>query len=140
MGARTMARSRADSAAASSVPPRVWMDLHGVLRVDYGFHASITLDLVRKAHRLHQAIAAGRRVPVLVLGHGILDVEWEAYRFAQRPEVGAITAAVALLATTPLERHLAQLFLLYHRPAHPVRVFREDRAAVDWLRQYRLLS
>jgi hypothetical protein len=112
------------------------MDPAGILCVDYGFHATVTLELAREVHRLHRRLAGGRRVPVLIKGRGILDVEWEAYRFAQRPEVNEVTAAVALLATTPLERYLAQMFLLYHRPAHPVRVFSDERAAMDWLRQH----
>lgn len=120
----------------STASPRVWIDREGIVWVDYGFHAVLTEALVREAYRQGRILTGRRRAAVLIKGHNILEVEWEAYRFARCPEVSEATSAMALLVTTPLERYLAKIFLLYHRPAHPVRVFSNQEAAIAWLRPY----
>ncbi len=136
MDSRIGTVTRYDHTESAPAYPEVWLGSDGILRVDYGFHASVTLALVQEANRRHRALMRDRKLPVLVQGHGILDVDWSAYRYAADPAVVEVTAATALLTSTPLERYLSQIFLLYHRPPYPCRVFSTDSEALDWLSQF----
>lgn len=123
---------------ASTPPgmPRVTRTADGVLRFDYSPCASITLQAVEYALARHGTLAPGRRSPVLLLGGRVANVEHAAQRFASAPEVCAVTAALGLVARSFLEHHLARMFLLYHRPPYPARVFRNEDEALAWLRSF----
>lgn len=115
---------------------RVSRDRNGIFRFDYSRCSEISLRQVKAAHAEHRRLDATRRSPVLLVGGHVGHVDYRAQRFASDPSVCAVTAAVALVVNSFLERHLAKLFLIYHRPPYPVQVFSSERVAVEWLRSY----
>jgi len=115
---------------------RVTMGPDGVITIDFHDCDRVTLPVVQEAHARHLALCADRKVPVLMLGHQVSGVDYDAQRFGSTPSVSRAISALALVVHSFLERHLARLFLMYHRPPYPVRVFDDESAARRWLARF----
>jgi hypothetical protein len=116
--------------------PKVWQDQHGIIRIGWG-RGKITLDDMHRAHRRHLSIS-NRPEPVLVYAEcgDTMSIDWAALDYAAGPEVSTITAASALLVNSFMQQHIARLFLWYHRPPYPARIFRTEAEAINWLLPY----
>lgn len=113
--------------------PKVWQDEYGIIRIGWG-RGRITLDDMHLAHERHLAVSTEPR-PVLVYSDfgDTMNIEWAALDYAASEEVAAITAASALLVRSFVQHHFARLFLWYHNPPYPCRIFRNEADAIDWL-------
>lgn len=127
---------RRDRADRNTQCPLVTLEPKGIVRIDYTQCDSISLEAMQRSYSQHVALCPERKSPLLVVGGRVAAVEYKAQRFASSPEVCAITAAAALVAQSFLERHLARMFLMYHRPPYPVQVFRSETEARSWLNGY----
>jgi hypothetical protein len=113
--------------------PRAELADDGIVRVDYGNCGTLTLGVMRDVHAQRQRLS-GSKLPVLLCANHVVGVEYDAQRFACSAAVCAITAAVAIVVRSFLQRHLVEMFLAYHRPPYPTRLFRTEEEALDWLR------
>lgn len=127
---------KADHVHRSALCPVVTLEINGIVHFDYSQCDSISLEAVQRGYSQHVALRPEAKSPVLLVGGRVAAVEYQAQRFASSPEVCAITAAAALVAQSFLERHLARMFLMYHRPPYPVQVFRSETEARSWLNGY----
>lgn len=118
------------------IKPAVTLSDDGILRVDFSRYDRITLASMQYAHAQHVALSPQGKLPVLFLGAGIASVEYKAQRYLSSPEVAAGISAGAILVKSFLERHLARMFLIYHRPPYPVQVFSNENDALIWLRRF----
>ncbi len=116
--------------------PVLTIGADGVVRVDYGPCDRITLAAVRYVHDWRMANGPRHKIPALLVGGRVGSVDYQAQRFASSSEVCAATSAVAFVVQSFLERHLARLFLMYHHPPYPTRVFEDEAMARAWLRNY----
>lgn len=123
-------------AAAPVALPTVTLHADGIVQLDYGPCERITLEVVRHGNARHRELCPGRKSPVLLTGGKVGNVEYSAQRFASSPEVCGVTAAIAIVTRSFLERHLAKMFLMYHRPPYPTRVFSAEPEARAWLRGF----
>jgi hypothetical protein len=121
---------------AGGIKPSVTLGDDGILRVDFSRYDRITLASMQYAHAQHVALCPNGKTPVLTKGAGIGSVEYKAQRFLSSPEVSAGVSAGAIVVKSFLERHLARMFLIYHRPPYPVQVFRNEDDALAWLRGF----
>ncbi len=138
-----MTRRKVD--AASTVPPvrtlspapvalpLVTLDADGIIHLDYGACDGFTLAAIQHANVRHKELRPGCKTPVLLTGGRVGNVEYAAQRYASSPEVCEVTAAVAIVTRSFLERHLAKISLMYHRPPYPTRVFSAEPEARAWL-------
>lgn len=137
MSHRMERRPRPDvPAVADRFTPEVVLGRDGILRIDYSQHDRITLGSIERARAIHAALCPDRKVPVLLQGSRVGSVEYKAQRYLSAPEVCAGIAAGAIVVKSFLERHLARMFLIYHRPPYPVQVFSEEASALAWLRGF----
>jgi hypothetical protein len=91
-----------------------------------GPEARIAGDAVR-------ALAAGRRMPVLLVITGVVGVSVE----ARQVYTGSIAAtAFALVGESPVDRVIAHYLLRSRSETIPAQFFSSESAAVQWLRQY----
>lgn len=95
--------------------------------------AEVTGRDAKDALAAEVAALAGRRMPLLVRLAGIRSMDREARQVfgAAGPDTGI--TAVALVATSPVQRVLANFFLTLSRPPVPVRMFTDDNSARRWL-------
>jgi hypothetical protein len=122
--------------APDDITPVVTLGDDGILRVDFSQYDRITLASIQYVHARHVALCPDRKVPELLKGKGVGSVEYKAQRYLSSPEVAAGVSAGAIVVTSFLERHLARMFLIYHRPPYPVQVFSNEADALDWLRGF----
>jgi hypothetical protein len=122
--------------APGEMTPDVTLGSDGILRIDYSRFDCITLASIECARALHAALCPNRKVPVLLQGKGVGSVEYKAQRYLSSPEVCAGISAGAVVVKSFLERHLARMFLIYHRPPYPVQVFSDEAVALAWLRGF----
>ena len=113
--------------------PKVWLDEHGIIRIGWG-RGKIKLADMHCAHQRHLAISTLPQ-PVLVYAEcgDTMSIEWAALDYAASQEVAAITSASALLVSSFMQQHFARMFLWYHSPPYPARIFRKETEAIDWL-------
>lgn len=122
--------------AAVDITPQVILSEDGILHIDFSQYDRITLGSFQYAHAERMRLCPVGKVPVLFKGKGISSFEYAAQRYAVSPEVCAGICAGAIVASSFLERHLARMFLIYHRPPYPVQVFSDERDAITWLRGF----
>ena len=122
-----------DSTEHAPGEPRVHLDEQGILCIDFSDCSRITREAVEFANRRHRELSPTRPSPVLVLSGQVGRVEYPAQRYASSPEVSEKVAAMALVTHSFLQRHLARMFLMYHRPSYPVQLFADEPAARAWL-------
>ena len=121
---------------ADVIMPKVTLGDDGILRIDFSRYDRITLASMQYAHAQHAALCPDGKIPVLIKGAGIASVEYKAQRYLSSPEVSAGISAGAVVVKSFLERHLARMFLTYHRPPYPVQVFSDESEALAWLRGF----
>ncbi len=91
-----------------------------------GPEARIAGDTVR-------SLAAGRRMPVLLVITGVVGVSME----ARQVYSGSIAAtAFALVGESPVDRVIAHYLLRSSSETIPAQFFTSESAAVEWLRQH----
>jgi hypothetical protein len=126
-----------DSAEEIVDQPRVRLDTDGVFHIDFTGCSRITRAAVEFANRRHRELTSGQPAPVLIVGEYVGRVDYLAQRYASAPEVREMVMALALVADSFLQRHLARMFLMYHRPSYPVQVFADEATAHAWLLRQR---
>lgn len=116
--------------------PLVMLRTDGVVQLDYSPCDRITLQAAQYGNARHRELRPGCKSPVLLTGGKVGNVEYKAQRFASTTDVRDVTSAVALVTHSFMERHLAKMFIMYHRPPYPARVFSTESEALAWLRGF----
>ena len=116
--------------------PIVTLQTDGIVQHDYSPCDRISLEMVRYGNDRHRELCPGIKSPVLLSGGKVGNVEYSAQRFASSPTVSEVTSAIAIVTHSFMERHLAKMFLMYHRPPYPARVFSAEPEACAWLRRF----
>jgi hypothetical protein len=122
--------------APVDVRPDVTLRDDGILHIDFIQYDRITLASIQYAHARHVALCPDRKIPALFKGKAVASVEYKAQRYLSSPEVNKGISAGAIVVKSFLQRHLARMFLIYHRPPYPVQVFSDEADALAWLRGF----
>ena len=90
-------------------------------------HADIILDLCN-----------GNRYPVILDGRNIIaKISHEAREFISNFEpVIKVRSAQAILVNNTATRLLANFYLKFHKPKHPVKLFSNLDEAEEWIKQF----
>lgn len=136
MSSRMENRHGSKPVAADEITPQVTLGEDGILHVDFSQYDRITLASFQYVHTEHVTLCPVGKVPILFKGNGVGSIEYAAQRYASTPEVCAGVSAGAIVVSSFLERHLARMFLIYHRPPYPVQVFSDEKGALAWLRGF----
>lgn len=113
--------------------PRVSQDEQGIIHVVLGRGDAGVNDL-RKALALHRSFSTDKS-PVTVSSDAsnAISMGWDALEFSRSEAVCEVTLCSALIVRSAIQEHLARLFLWYHRPPYPTRVFSSVEEARPWL-------
>jgi hypothetical protein len=99
--------------------------------------AGQTLADARESVAAYGALNGGKRRPLLVdLRAAGKPMDREAREYYAGPELAAVVSAAALLVTSPIGRVIGTFFLRLSRTATPIRMFTEEREALDWLHTF----
>lgn len=109
----------------------------GVCVVTWNPGAVVTVRDAEQALAAEAAAIAGRRMPLLVKLAGVRTMDRAARRTFGSASADMGVTAVALLATSPTQRVLANFFMNLTAPPVPVRMFTDEAKAWRWLRTHR---
>lgn len=112
--------------------PRVWLADNGIICVDFGPNGRVTLEAVRAGNHAHRQLDLQPR-PVLMLAKKIVYADYQAQRYASSSEVCEVVSAMGIVVDSFLARHLGNMFMAYHQPPYPTRVFKTEELAIAWL-------
>ncbi len=112
--------------------PRVWQLDNGIICIDFGLNGRVSFDTAFAANEAHRQISL-EPAPVLILAKKILSAEYEAQRYASTERVCEVVSAMAIVLESFLARHLGNMFIAYHRPPYPTRLFKSEAVATRWL-------
>ncbi len=105
----------------------------GIIEVLLPANEEIEGPEARVAGDAVRSLAAGRRMPVLLVITGVVGVSVE----ARHVYTGSIAAtAFALVGESPVDRVIAHYLLRSRSETIPAQFFRSESAAIEWLRQY----
>ncbi|MGB3618989.1 MAG: hypothetical protein WBA12_12790 [Catalinimonas sp.] len=111
----------------------------GVVVAYYKSHVlEIDAEVARRCTETSARFAAGRRVPVLLLANRAAKVTTEAMRIYSDPEGFGHISAMAIIVHSPLQKWFVNLYLryVYRRLDMPTRLYRNQAAALTWLKQF----
>jgi hypothetical protein len=137
LGAAAVAAARAiDGAFVDGLASRaigVRMIDGGIIEVLLPANQEIEGPEARVAGETVRSLAAGRRMPVLLVITGVVGVSME----ARQVYSGSIAAtAFALVGESPVDRVIAHYLLRSRSETIPAQFFTSESAAVEWLRQH----
>jgi hypothetical protein len=105
----------------------------GIIEVLLPANQEIEGPEARVAGETVRSLAAGRRMPVLLVITGVVGVSME----ARQVYSGSIAAtAFALVGESPVDRVIAHYLLRSRSETIPAQFFTSESAAVEWLRQH----
>lgn len=116
--------------------PNVTLRPDGIIVVEYHEIQSVTIKTMQHIHHSQQRLAPGRVMPVLIKSENVLHADRAALDYAVSEPVVACIRCVAVIEVGFMIRHLARMFVWYHRPPYRVALFAKESDALDWLRNY----
>ncbi len=111
---------------------KVWLGDDGILRIQYPPDSHMTLEAMHYIYDQHVRITTEKR-PVLVYAESVASAEYEAQQFASSLQVVELTACVAIIVKSVFTRAMGELFMRFHKPPYPTRIFNDEEKAVEWL-------
>lgn len=115
--------------------PRIWLGDDGILRIRYPQNFDLTLEVMKQVHKKRLDVV-DTPCPLMVYAESVASAEYEAQQFASREDVAALVIAMAIIVKSVFTRAMADLFMRFHKPPYPTKVFKDEEAALAWLVQY----
>jgi hypothetical protein len=119
----------------SDPDPEIWLGDDGILRIRYPQNCRLTLALAEQVHQRHVELSTVPH-PLLVHAETVASAEYEAQQFASREDVAALVSGMGIIVKSAFTRAMAELFMRFHKPPYPTRVFKEEQPALEWLTQF----
>lgn len=116
--------------------PHVTLRSDGIVDIDYHEIQAVTIKAVQHTHHTQQRLAPGRVMPVLIRAGNLLHADRAALDYAVSEPVAVCVRCVAVIEVGFMIRHLARMFIWYHRPPYRVALFANESDALEWLRNY----
>ncbi len=115
--------------------PGVWLGDDGILRVRYPPDFNLTLETMERVHRQRLEVVA-TPCPLLVYADSVASAEYDAQQFASREDVAALITAMGIIVKSLFTRAMSDLFMRFHKPPYPTKVFKNEEEALAWLARY----
>ncbi len=115
--------------------PRIWLGDDGIMRIEFPQDYQFTLKDVQELNRRHREIRS-ERGPLLVYAMSVAEAEHEAKQFASSDDAVAVVNAMAILVKSVFTRALAEIFMKFHKPPYPTRIFTSEADALAWLEPF----
>ena len=93
----------------------------------------LSLELMRTLYKQRVHKVGKSPKSVVIIASDVLTVDFEVQIYASNPLVQASTLAVAVIGDSFMLQHLTSMFLSYHAPSYPVRLFGHIDDAMQWL-------
>jgi len=115
--------------------PKVWLGKEGILRVQYPQDFNLTLEVMELVHRKRLELMA-TPCPLLIYADTVASAEYEAQQFASREDVAELITGMGIIVRSVFTRAMSEIFMRFHRPPYPTRIFKDEQPALEWLTQF----
>jgi hypothetical protein len=125
-----------DNESAVIINPkfRMWLRSDGIVQLVWTPAVAMSFEDAIAAIDAMIKLTGGRRSPLLVDAHNAGPQDRAARsEFVRR---GDLVSAVAILASTPLSRMMANFFIAVSKPMAPTRLFDDESLALTWLAEF----
>jgi len=114
---------------------RVWLGDDGIVRIRYPQDFNLTLQVMQEVNQRHRQLTTDKR-PVLVYAESVASAEYEAQQFASTEQAIELTTCLAIIVKSFFTRAMAELFMKFHKPPYPTRMFNDEQDALVWLESF----
>ncbi|VAW79906.1 hypothetical protein MNBD_GAMMA14-576 [hydrothermal vent metagenome] len=115
--------------------PRIWLGDDGIMRIEYPQDYQLTLKDIQNLNHQHREIRS-ECGPLLIYAMSVAEAEHEAQQFASSEAAVELVNAMAIIVKSVFTRALAEIFMKFHKPPYPTRVFTREADALTWLEPY----
>lgn len=112
--------------------PDVWLGGDGILRIRFPENYHVDLDAVKWSNRRHRELCGDKRA-VLIYADSVAAADYEAQQFASSEEAIEMVGCMAIIVRSFFTRAMADLFMKFHKPPYPTRMFNHENDAIEWL-------
>ena len=114
----------------------LWWDESGILCSLSKKNVRLTKETLQKAFEVIENLSGGKKVCMIadMSLTGVPDKK-ETYDYAIEEMIKTVKAH-AMIASTPLSKMIANLYLHLKKPPYPAKIFTDEAEAKEWLKQY----
>jgi len=104
-----------------------------------GIHKPVVIDLIIAKTIVQERIefTEGKSYPILIKDYGVAKIEKQAREYFNTPESYEGITACAILTNSIFKMTLANFFIKMSKQPFPVRLFKDQDEATEWLTSYK---
>ncbi len=114
---------------------KIWLEEDGILRIKYPDNFHITMDVMESIYQQHVEITTDKR-PILADCGSVASVDYDAQQFVSTDKAAVLTTALAVVVKSAFTRAMGEMFMMFHKPPYPTRMFQRKEDALEWLRTF----
>jgi hypothetical protein len=114
---------------------KIWLAEDGIVRIKYPDNFHITMDVMESVYEQHVQITTDKR-PILADCESVASVDYDAQQFVSTDKATALTSALAVVVKSAFTRAMGEMFMLFHKPPYPTRMFHREDDALAWLKTF----
>lgn len=111
---------------------KIWLEQDGILRIKYPENFHITMDVMESIYQQHVEITTDKR-PILADCGSVASVDYDAQQFVSTDKAAVLTTALAVVVKSAFTRAMGEMFMMFHKPPYPTRMFQRKEDALEWL-------
>jgi hypothetical protein len=113
----------------------IWLEEDGIVRIKYPDNFHITMDVMESIFEQHVQITTDKR-PILADCGSVASVDYDAQQFVSADKAAVLTTALAVVVKSAFTRAMGEMFMMFHKPPYPTRMFQRKEDALEWLRTF----
>jgi len=114
---------------------KIWLEEDGIVRIKYPDNFHITMDVMESIYQQHLQITTDKR-PILADAGSVASVDYDAQQFVSNDGPAALTSALAVVVKSAFTRAMGEMFMMFHKPPYPTRMFQNKEDALEWLKTF----
>jgi hypothetical protein len=114
---------------------RIWLEEDGIVRIKYPDNFHITMDVMESIFEQHLQLTTEKR-PILADCESVASVDYDAQQFVSTDKAAALTTALAVVVKSAFTRAMGKMFMMFHKPPYPTRMFHHKEDALEWLKTF----
>lgn len=108
----------------------------GILHLHADGDHTIDMRLYKLLIRSIGEMTGGKKVPILSTADELTIPDEEVRKYMTSPDANPYCVANALIAPSLSQKILSNIFIRIMRPARPIRLFRNQEEALNWLKTF----
>jgi hypothetical protein len=113
---------------------KVWIDEHEIMHCNYLNKINITLKTAKDEIEIISKFTGNRKLPMMINISNVQSITKEAREFYSGEESAKVFSAVGIIVQSPVHEVIGNFFLGINRPSFPVKLFKSEEKAIEWLK------